>query len=171
MKKITLFFILTFGLPLCLGAQSSTTKIIKLGYIDLQKVIKTYPEGKKVLDFLKNQRDTYENTKTQMENDIKKLEGELESKSKELSEMQVRDYLAQIEAKRQELEIFINNANKDLEKKEKEMLTPVYQKVLETIRTESPNLGFNFIIDYKYVLIADPELDITEKIIKILEGK
>ena len=62
---------------------------------------------------------------------IQKLEKELELKAKDVSESQIRDYLAKIESKRQELEIFIRNANNDMEKKEKEMLKPIYQKILD----------------------------------------
>lgn len=167
MKKL-FPFILVFLLPVFLGAQSQT-KLIKIGYIDIQKVLKNYPDGKKVLDYLKSLKDSYEKKKTEMENEIKRLEKELENKSKDLSENQVRDYLTQIESGRQELEIFVRNANNDIDKKEKEMLKPVYEKILTTIKEEAPKLGFNFIIDSRYVLVADPELDITDLILKIIQ--
>ncbi len=146
-------------------------KIIKIGYIDIQKVLRTYSQGKRVVDYLKNLKNSYETKKISLEKEIKNLENELESKAKNLNEDQVRNYLTKIEAKRKELDIFIKNANQDIDKKEKEMLKPLYQKILKTIREEAPKMRFNFIIDSKYVLVADPELDITNRMIRILERK
>lgn len=144
-------------------------KIIKIGYVNIQKALKSYSHGKRAVDFLKNLKESYAKKKNEMESELKKLEKELEMKSKNLTEKEVRAYLTQIESKRQELEIFVKNANLDIEKKEREMLKPLYQKILSTIKTEAQRLGYNFIIDSKYVLVADPELDLTLTIIKALE--
>ena len=167
MKKILV--ILLFVLPFGLFAREN--KIIKIGYINVQNVLKSYFECKKFVDYLKNLKDSYEKKKVELENDIKRLEKELETRAKDLNENQVRDYLTQIESKRRELEAYVKNANQDIDKKEKEMLTPVYQKILQTIKEEAPKMRFNFIIDSKYVLVADPDLDITDAIIRILEKK
>jgi outer membrane protein len=168
MKKSLILSILILAPLIAFG---SDTKIIKIGHIDVQRVLKSYSKGKKVVDFLKNLESSYEDQKKEMEKEIRRLEKELEMKSKDLNEKQIREYLTQIEEKRKELEIFIRNANQDMEKKQQEMLAPLYNKIIEVTKREAPKKGFNFIIDSKYVLMTDPELDITEMIIKVLEAE
>lgn len=166
--KIGLAFLFLFP---SLTIANNDKRLIKMGYIDVQKTLRGYSEGKKAVDFLKSLKDNYEKRKVEMEEEIKKIEKELEVKARDLTEAQVRDYLTQIESKRQELEIFVRNANTEKDKKEREMLTPIYEKILTVVKEEAEKQGFNFIIDSKYVLVADPELDITDSIIKVLEGK
>lgn len=168
-NALRLGMVLLLSLPGVLLANDK--KLVKIGYIDIQKTLRTYAEGKKAVDFLKTLKESYEKKKTEMEEEIKKTEKELETKARDLTEAQVRDYLAQIESKRQELEIFVRNANADKDKKEREMLSPLYEKILAVIKEEAARLGFNFVVDSKYVLVADPELDLTDAIIKALEQK
>lgn len=172
MKKIYVSIVLSFlmVLPQFLSAQyARREKLVKIGYVNIQYAMKTYSKGRSVINFLKNLKASYAQKTASMEQDIKKLEKELEIKSKDLSESSVREYLTQIEKKRQELEIFVRNANKDIAKKESEMLKPLYQKIIEVVKKVAENYKFNFVIDSKYVLVADPELNITNAVIKELE--
>jgi len=50
------------------------------------------------------------------------------------------------------------------------MLKPLYEKALEVLKKVAQEQGYNLVIDSKYVLIADPDLDLTDSLIKALEA-
>ncbi|HOJ49982.1 MAG TPA: OmpH family outer membrane protein [Spirochaetota bacterium] len=168
MKKVVILLSVII-LPI-FSISAKEPKIIQIGYVDIQKVMNNYSKGKQAIQYLQSLKDSYESKKKNMEDEIKKIEKELETKSKDLNETQLRDYLTTIETKRQELEIFTKNANADLKNKETSMLKPLYEKILETLKKIAQEQGYNLVIDSKYVLIADPDLDLTDPLIKALEA-
>jgi len=166
MKKLIIIWALIFSFQVF----AREAKIIQIGYVDIQKVMNTYSKGKQAIQYLQSLKDSYEAKKKGMEDEIKRIEKELEVKSKDLRENQLRDYLTTIENKRQELEIFTKNANSDIKNKEASMLKPLYEKALEVLKKVAQEQGYNLVIDSKYVLIADPDLDLTDSLIKALEA-
>ena len=75
-KNLLILLLILFSINLF----ADNRKIIKIGYIDIQKTLKTFSKGKRAIQFLKNLRESYHKKKKELANSIKKLEKKLEIK-------------------------------------------------------------------------------------------
>tara|TARA_Y100001970_G_scaffold288967_1_gene417911 strand:+ start:2857 stop:3405 length:549 start_codon:yes stop_codon:yes gene_type:complete len=138
-------------------------------FVDLKKVLNESKAGKNAQNFLKKKFEN-ENKKFEKEGaDIKKEESDLIAKKKIISP---EEYKKNLTALRQKSINYQNNrrkaSNEWVKKKNEarakllEALNPIMQKYMKENNVE-------IIVDKKYILLANSDFEITDKILKILD--
>lgn len=164
MKKILIFGILLFG------TQTLFAQGVKIGFIFSDSVLISMPE--------------YEEAKNKIETYSKQLSAQLKSKGQEFEE-KAKDFEANagtwaepiVTDKRDELVRLENNirdfqqqAETKLRNKENEVLNPLYSKIETAIREIAATDNYDFITPSQVFLYANPDHNLTDKVIAKLGG-
>ena len=138
-------------------------------FVDLKRVLNESKAGKQAQEFLKKKFDT-ENKKFEKEGtDIKKAESDLIAKKKVISPEEYKKNLNSLREKNINFQRKRREASNQWVKKKNEarskllkVLTPIMKKYMEDNNVE-------IIVDKKYILLANSDFEITDKILKILD--
>lgn len=173
MKK---YLLVAVALVVFLGESFAQDQAVKIGYTDADQVLAALPQSKQIETDLK----AYQ---TQVQNEMQSKMQEFEQKYKKY-QAEVNDYLPSIREQRekelqsmqQNLQEFERQAQADLQKKNGELLAPVYEKIQGAINEIAKAEGFTYIFSssasgFPILLYADEKHDITNKVITKLGGK
>jgi len=142
-----------------------------VAYIDLDLLLKNSELGIKIytdLDVKKNneiKKINYE------ENEIKKLENEIKKKQNVLTKDEFKKEIEILKKKIDDFKIFKNQVQKDFEKIKKERISEFFKKVNPIIQDYLDKNSIDILLNNKYVVMGKNKLDITEKIIEIVNKK
>jgi outer membrane protein len=171
MKRIIIFSISLSLLLFVNHIFSARIKIAKICYVNTQELLKVHPSSRNIISKIQNIRNKYKNEIQNLEKEIKELENKVKNQGPNMSQSDLRTLLTQIEAKKESLNDGIAKRNSEIRKLQKKELEPVYKQILEDIRKYASSLGYNIVLDSRYVLIGAPDLDITEDLKRIFMKK
>ncbi len=142
-----------------------------IAYIDLDLLLKRSELGSKIF----NDLDTKKNDEMQKignrENEIKKLENEIKNKQNVLTKTEFKKEVDILKKEINEFKIFKNQIQKDFEKIKKEKISEFFKKVNPLIQDYLDKNSIDILLNNKYVVMGKNNLDITEKIIVIINDK
>ena len=142
-----------------------------IAYIDLDLLLKRSELGSKIF----NDLDTKKNDEMQKidnkENEIKKLENEIKNKQNLLTKTEFKKEVDILKKEINEFKIFKNQIQKDFEKIKKEKISEFFKKVNPLIQDYLDKNSIDILLNNKYVVMGKNNLDITEKIIVIINDK
>lgn len=134
-------------------------------YIDIQYIIDNSNFGKNVTKEINdiNNRNIKEITSKQnyikdLENDINKVKNVI---SKEELEKKINEYKEEVKLQN----IFIENKKKSFDEKRKEKISNLFDKITPIIENYMKKNSINFIIEKKFLFIAESKYDITQEIL------
>jgi len=166
MKKLLLFFIvlgLSFGTALA--------ENLKIGVIDLQKVVRSSKAGQEAMAQLQAK---FEKLKKQLEakqKEIAAFKAELEKKAPLLSEEaraeKQREYQKMIREFRAQQE----DAQFEMKEAEKKALQPIFKDLEKVIKEMAQKEGYDLIIEKNMpgVYWVSPEVEITQHVIELYD--
>ncbi len=158
------FLVLVFGSPVF------AADVVKLGYFDLQAVIERSEMGKEGFGkFQEEMKKAREKLETQRQ-EVKAMRDEFQMKEQVWSEDVKKKKLQQIRVREESVRRAIEQANRDLSERERTILTPLKDKMLEVIARIGKEEGYSMILDGAQAGIAyAPEsLNLTDRIIREL---
>ena len=142
-----------------------------IAYIDLDLLLKRSELGSKIF----NDLDTKKNDEMQKidnkENEIKKLENEIKNKQNVLTKTEFKKEVDILKKEINEFKIFKSQIQKDFEKIKKEKISEFFKKVNPLIQDYLDKNSIDILLNNKYVVMGKNNLDITEKIIVIINDK
>jgi len=134
-------------------------------YIDIQYIIDNSNFGKNVTKEINdiNNRNIKEITSKQnyikdLENEINKVKNVI---SKEELEKKINEYKEEVKLQN----IFIENKKKSFDEKRKEKISNLFNKITPIIENYMKKNSINFIIEKKFLFIAETKYDITQEIL------
>ncbi len=146
MKLTKLFFIgLLFSVATVINAQSN----FKFGHINTQEVITTMPEFKAVTDELQAEYSKLEKQLTDMQEALQNLQKDYVQKmqTKSLTPDEQSDMEQQIQEGNQKVQAFYTQSQQNLQKKEQELKTPIFEKITNAIQQVGQEGGFLYIFE------------------------
>ncbi len=165
----------------CLLAASTIahSKELKIGYIDSGRILagsKEYAEAQKKLEELKTE---WQKQAAAKEEEIRKLQEELERQRLLLSPDTERKKEEEIRAKYEEYREFVDSIlspeTGKLAQKTQELSKPIYDKINAILERIGEEEDYDIIFDAfpQTIVYAKPEYDLTEKVLEELnkEGK
>ncbi len=170
MKKTLLALMLTtallVGVPLCSAAE------LKIGYIDIQRAVMESRQGKaatekftveagRVRDEIMKEKERIEQAAEMLQKQSAMLTDDVR-RSKELDmARRQRDYERMVEDQKGELQL-----------KEAQLTGEILEELIPIVRDYGKKHGFSIIFERaeRVVLHVDPALDLTDKIIAILDA-
>lgn len=163
MKKI---FVYTFlGLALMTFSQNQVQAQGKIAFIDLQKVLPQIPE--------------YQTAQTKMESYAKLVEEELKNREAELT-TKLKDYQdngagytqalravkeRELQSLDRQLQEFQASIQQDAQKKEFELLSPIYEKVDKAIQDVASENAYAFVLKSEFCSATVKQNDISNKVL------
>ncbi len=174
MRRIIAFFMVVglFGLGLTYraeaGGKSPEGGSLKIGYVDIGRVIGGYPKAKEIENTLRKEREAKQKEVNAKRVEIRKLEAQLKAQGPLLKEPEKKAKMKVIAEKQKKWGQLIREYDAEMRneliKKQKEVLGAIDQAV----RSFGKENGYTLILDARQVVYGLKGLDITAGIIKLL---
>lgn len=154
----------------CLTLQAQS---VRIGFTRIDYIISQMPESKQVESQLTIQQ-------TQVESEVKRLQKEFDEKyaayqktGSQLTETVRKDRETELQNLQTRIQEFSRSAQESLQKKYKQLISPILSKVQQAIDTVAKQSGYHFILNVgaggsSDVLYASEENNITDLVIKQL---
>jgi outer membrane protein len=147
-------------------------EVTKIGVVDPQAVLEKSKAGRRALDSFKEYAAIHQKVLSSEEEELKNIEKQVTEQESALSESQKREKQAQFRAKFQAYQKRAQEANQELQVKQKELVDDYMRKVGSATRAVAERGGYTFVVDkgseasMKIVIYYRDSLDITDQVIK-----
>ncbi|MBI5206576.1 MAG: OmpH family outer membrane protein [Candidatus Firestonebacteria bacterium] len=164
--------IIVISMLFILPAITYAEMVLKIAYVDTQRVLEECVSGKKAKKDLEEYLKKEQAKIDSKESEIKKLQKELEDNIM-LNEEGKKEKEALINQKFQEYKEFAGEAKQMLDNKQKDIIKPIVKEINDIIKKIGIEEGYSVIFEknYSYLLYYSPELELTDKIIKRIDEK
>lgn len=140
MKTLLLALMLMFGASTIANAQ-------KMAHIDTQALIEAMPETKAAQNELERIKKTYEaellSMGRELEAKVRRYEMEAENKTDEENRKRVEE----VQSAQQKIGEYRQNASMDLQRKEADLFTPLFDKARKAIEKVAKDKGIQYVMD------------------------
>jgi outer membrane protein len=165
MKRIVITLILVFSLILASAALGADA--VKLGCVDIQKILLNSDAGKEAKEQLAGKANKYEGEKNSREEELKRLKAELEKQNVLLSESargaKEKDY----QQKLKEYQRFLKDAQDDLQAKNDELTNKLVEQIVKMVQNYGRKSGYTFVfVKTDGMVYVDDKADLTDELLK-----
>lgn len=136
----------------------------KMACVDLGRVFEEYKKTKDYDKILEQKQKDYEKQRESKVNEVKALQEKLSLLSDEEKETRK----SELEGKITELREFDRNITQDLRKQRDERVQDIFKDIKDTIDSYARKQGFSLVFDKRALIYNEDKLDITDKILNIL---
>jgi outer membrane protein len=165
MKRIVTICAFLLSLPLATAALGADG--VKIGSVDVQKVLVLSDAGKEAKEQLAGKGNRYEAEKNTREEELKKLKGDLEKQSVVLADDARKAKEQLFMQKRKELDRFLKDAQEDLQAKNDELTSRLVEGIVKLIQDYGKKNGYSLIfVKNEGMVFVDENVDLTEAILK-----
>lgn len=163
MRKILL---LTACFILVLAATARAAEL-KIGIIDLQKVVRTSDSGKSALDKLKDQTKEMKDNLDKQKAQIDKMRADMEKQSLVLSQEAKMDKEMQLKRQLRDLQDNFQNFQRKMKVEEERLSKPVLELIGQVVQDYGKKNGFSLLMDGRGagVLFANDAVDVTNEVL------
>ena len=162
------------ALSLCFFAATAVCSAdgVKLGAVDVQKVLHNSDAGKAAKEQLAAKIAKYEAEKNTREDELKKLKAELERQNIILNESARNAKEKDYQQKLKEYQRFIKDVNDELQAKDDELKNKIIDDTLKVTQDYGRKNGYTFIfVKSEVMMYMDDKVDVTDDIVKLLNSK
>ena len=164
MKKVTVFSAAILGLLLFAGIARAE---VKMAYVDLSRIFDEYTKRKSFDAALEQKGNTYKAERDKRLGELKQIQEKLNL----LSEKESQSKRSDLEAKAQSLQEYDREKQTDLRKEQEEKMQEVLKDIEEVIKQYAEKQGYNLVFNNRVLIYESKDMDITDKIIEILNAK
>ena|SRR5438477_3088370 len=154
--------------PAAAPAPAPATITTKIGYIDVQRVLARSAAGVAAREQLEKERGTIQKDMDGRRQELEKLRDEIEKKGPLMSADARREKQEQFDRKRRDAARAADDYQKELEKKEGQLLQKVLQEVGGIIEKVGKEKNYYMIVEKRNagVLYAANDADLTDEVIR-----
>ncbi|MGB9711163.1 MAG: OmpH family outer membrane protein [Thermodesulfovibrio sp.] len=170
MKK---FLFLVVAVFLTMSFVSVARAELKIGVVDVYRVLNESEEGKKAVGQLQNMLEERQKILEEKQKKIQTLKDELEKKRSVLSEDARKAKEDEIDRLGRELQRTAADYQMELQKKQNEITQSMFKEIKQLINEYAQKEGYSLIIEKveQIIIFTTPEVDITDKIISLYNQK
>ena len=139
-----------------------------IAYIDLDLLLKNSNFGKKILQKLQDEKKIKLNELKKRENEIKKKDNDINSKKNIIAENELKIEIIKLQNDIQSFEIYKNTILNDYEDLKNTEIFNFFKEINPYIQEYLSNNSIDILFNNKNIIIGKDNLDITEKIITII---
>ena len=140
---------------------------MKVAVVDVQRAVMQTEDGLRAQAMLKKLFDSRQQELNKKQTDLQKQREEIDKQAKVLPkdalEKRVNDWQKQM----MELQAIFVEYNKELEKKQKELTDPVFEKVMQIIKRLATSENIELVLDKATVAYVRGDLDLTDRCIQM----
>ncbi len=154
-----------------ISAPAFAQRSLKIAVVDTDKAFKESIRGKKALEELEQELARWQEDGEKLEKEIAALEEKLATQRSFLEDKEAEQNLRdEITSKNMDGQVLIQKGNEVLAKKREGLLDPISEEIKDVIKKLAINENYDLILEKQlFVLYLNPELDITTKIIVMLD--
>jgi outer membrane protein len=156
------------GALFLLGSNASAQ--MKVAVVDVQRAVMQTEDGLRAQATLKKVFDSRQQELNKKQTDLAKQREEIDKQSKVMSKEALQKRVEDWQKAMVELQAVFVEYNKELEKKQKELTDPVFEKVMGIVKRVASTEGFDLVVDKQTVAYMRSDLDITDKCIQLYNG-
>jgi outer membrane protein len=145
MKNLLAFFLVIRSLSFSEAAFSQTQ--LKIGHVDIIKILSQLPERDSAQVIMDKETKEIESTFEEMQVIYNKLVDDYTKFQSTYSEVVQKAKKDEIIDKQKRIQEFEQNATAILQKRNTELLQPIYEKIIKTIEKVANQNGFTYILD------------------------
>jgi outer membrane protein len=164
----------TTGLAVLLllsGGPAFSADPVKIGVVDLQKILETSNSGKAAQNELKVQRDKMQADMKQRGNEIQEIENRMQREamvmSKETREEKEREHRIKVS----DFQALQRKYQSDLQEVERKLMGKLQNEITSLVTDIAKKDGYLLVISNIGVIYSLPSTDITERLIQELNAK
>jgi len=143
---------------------------MKMAVVDVQRAVMQSEDGLRAQATLKKVFDSRQQELNKKQQDMAKQKDEIEKQQKVLSKEAYQKRVEDWQKQMVDLQQIFVEYNKELEKKQKELTDPIFERVLGAIKRIAGTDGYDLIVDRATVAFARGDLDLTDRVIQISNG-
>jgi Skp family chaperone for outer membrane proteins len=145
---------------LCLAAE-------KMAYVDLSRIFSEYNKTKEYDKVLTDKEKIYTEEREKKATEVKGFQDKLSL----LTEKEQEAKKSELDAKVKALQEYDRQRQTDLRKEQDEKMKEIMKDIEEAVKTYSIKEGYTLVFNERVLIYQSKNLDITDKIISILNGK
>ncbi|AEH22516.1 outer membrane chaperone Skp (OmpH) [Thermodesulfobacterium geofontis OPF15] len=168
---IRAFLIMIIFLGMIKYGYAQSVNTFKIGVIDIKKVINTSKYGQEVMAQLQQKYDELSAKIQKKAEELQALKDEIEKKSSLWSQEVKEKKQSEYQKLLRELKSMQEDAQYEMKEYEKKMLDPVFKELEKVIDKFVSTEKYDLILEKNQpgIYYASPEIDITQKIIKLFD--
>jgi outer membrane protein len=168
MMKNIIAIALTF---LAVGIVSAQQKPLKIGYVDVDYILSEMPETKQIESDLKVHQSQLQNQLQSKMANYQKMIQEYQGGAATMTDVIRQDKEREIAQLEENIQKFQQDAQVSFQKKQTELLQPVYEKIGKAIEEVANEGSFTYVLSTRIgsidvILFAIPENDISDLVLK-----
>lgn len=154
--------VLSFGL--------TASAQMKMAVVDVQRAVMQTEDGLRAQATLKKLFDSRQQELNKKQIDMQKQKEDIDRQSHVLSAAALQKKVEDWQKQMVELQSTFSEYNKELEKRQKELTDPIFERVISVIKRVAGQDGYDLIVDRATVAFARSDLDLTDRVIQMANG-
>lgn len=144
---------------------------IKIGYIDIQRVVGESQAGKRARDRFQAQIKKAEADLMKERQDIDRLRSDLEKKGPLLRDDERRNLEVDLQKRSVNLQRSMSDLQQELQVKNNEMMSEILKELEKIVNEIGKSEKFTLILERSQILYSDQGIDITSKVIETYNSR
>jgi outer membrane protein len=144
---------------------------IKIGYIDIQRVISESHAGKRAKERFQAQVKKAEADILKERQDIERLKSDLDKKGPLLKDEERRNLESDLQKRSVNLQRSMSDYQQDLQAKNNEMMSDILKELEKIVNEVGKAEKFTMILERSQILYSDQGIDITSKVIETYNSR
>jgi outer membrane protein len=140
---------------------------MRVAVVDVQRAVMQTEDGLRAQANLKKLFDSKQQELNRKQTDMQKEKEDIEKQAKVLSKEALAKRADDWQKKMMELQQVFMEYNKELEKKQKEITDPIFERVMGIVKRLATTENFDLVIDKNTVAYVRTDLDLTDRCIQI----
>ncbi|MDF2693158.1 MAG: outer membrane protein precursor [Labilithrix sp.] len=146
------------------GAASAQQKV---AVIDVQRAVASTEDGLRAQATLKKLFDSKQQELNKKQTDLQRQREEIDKQAKVLPKDALEKRIGEWQKQMMDLQQIFVEYNKELEKKQKELTDPVFEKVMGIIKRLATSENIDLVVDKATVAYVRGDLDLTDRAIQM----
>ena len=164
------FQIIVIASVLLFAAQGAIAADVKLGVMNVQKIIVSCKAGKAAKERFDIKMKDLQSSFKDEEADLKKLQAEIKKKSSAWSEEKKAEKVREFQKNGRELQAKTEDARFEMKQLQDKELEPILKALEKVVENYGKDQGYTMILDSKSgVIFFDKTIDLSDSIMKLLD--
>ena len=164
------YWLVVATLVLCFSVSYAQERI-RIGYIDIQKVIAESQAGKRARDRFQAQVKKAEADIVKERQEIERLKMDLDKKGPLLKDEERRNIESDLQKRSVNLQRSMSDHQQDLQVKNNEMMSDILKELEKIVNEVGKAEKFTLILERSQILYSDQGIDITSKVIETYNSR
>jgi outer membrane protein len=159
-----------FAALVSLVGRPATAQTMKVAVVDVQRAVMQTEDGLRAQATLKKLFDSRQQELNKRQQELGRQKEEIDKQAKVLSQAALQKKADDWQKQMVELQTTFVEYNKELEKKQKELTDPIFERVVSSIKRIAGTDGYDLIVDRATVAFSRSDLDLTDRVIQLANG-